>query len=964
MSLPITALLALVVAAPPPRSPVAPEASLALLCVAPGFKVELAAAEPQVVDPIHVVFDENERMWVVEMGDYPLGPRPGEEPRGRIRILDDADGDGRFEKSTLFADGLRFPTGAAPWKGGVYVTTQREVLYLADADGDGRADRRDVVFEGFLDENTQLLPNHPTWCIDNRIYFANGLRATDVRRPGGGDAPVLSIRGRDFRFDPLRGSVEPVSGMSQFGMAFDDEGERFLCSNRNHIQHVVIDEPYASRNPRFALRETIEDIPDHGAAAQIFPLSRNWTTSNLHAGTFTAACGVCIYRGDLLEAVRGDAFVCDPTGNLVHHDRLRSTGSTFVAGRVEEGADFLASPDEWFRPVNLAVGSDGALYVVDMYRAVIEHPQWVPAEEQNRPDQMSGDDRGRIYRIIPDGGRSPHPRDRTARLAGAGTDRLVAALSDANGWRRDTAQRLLVERQDLAAVPELEKLSRHGPDPLGQLHSLWTLEGLGKLEPALVTAALGDADPRVRRAALRLAEPRLPGNEALRARALELSGDPDRGVRFQLALGTGAMDAAATLAPLARIVRQDDGDRWLRAAVLTSVCEKPVNLLVRLHEDGAGAGEGRLELARDLARLAGSSGHVKDSEAVLLAAGKVQGPHAARWKRACAIGLLEGVRGPWAESPEARQEAESVLREATRDAQAESLSIPERLEAVRLLSRALLADAAPVLEGLIDASTSPELRAAAARSLGAHDDPKAADALLSRWPASTPQVRRAMADVLLARPASSERLIEAIDAGRVIPTEIEPAERMRLLQHPDPAIKARAEKALARPGEDRALVVARYKECLQLPADVERGRNTFQKTCATCHRVDEAGVDTGPDISDTRERSPESLLTDILDPNRAIDGRYVSYTVTTKDGRVLSGVIASETATAMTLRRAEGQTDTLLRQHIAQVASSGLSLMPEGVEKDLSPQDMANLIRFLKTWRYTKRDAPGGNGRR
>ena len=392
------------------ESPVSPGESLKHLVVPSGLKVGLAAHEPQVLDPVAIRFDELGRMWVVEMRDYPWGRgENGEQPQSRISILEDHNEDGLFETSTVFADELSFATGLQPWQGGVFVTMAGQVAYMKDTDGDGRADFVENWYTGFAEDNTQLRANHPRLALDNHIYIANGLRGgkiIDARYP---DSEPVLISGMDFRFDPLTRRFEAVSGAGQFGLTFDDYGNRFVCSNRNPCEHIVLKNRYLKKNPLVAVSKVSHDVAQAGANSRIYPITRAWTTSNLHAGQFTAACGVEIYRGDALPYdFYGNVFICDPTGHLVHRESIQSHGVTFVGKPEHEEAEFLASRDEWFSPVNLTVGPDGALYVVDMYRAVIEHPSWVPDELKERPDLLYGNDRGRIYRFP----RSIFPRAR------------------------------------------------------------------------------------------------------------------------------------------------------------------------------------------------------------------------------------------------------------------------------------------------------------------------------------------------------------------------------------------------------------------------------------------------------------------------------------------------------------------------------------------------------------------------
>ena len=944
--------------------PLDPEQARAALRVEPGLRVELVAAEPEIQSPVAMAFDERGRLWVVEMLDYPNGPAPGGRPEGRIKILEDRDGDGRFEHADVFADGLLFANGLLPWKGGAIVTAAPHVLYLHDDDGDGKADRREVLFEGFAAENPQLRVSHPVLGVDGWIYVANGLRGGKVRRPGRPDSEAIDLSGRDFRFHLNRNLAEPIAGMGQYGNTFDDWGLRFVCTNRNHLIPIVLEDRYARRNPFLAAPGPIGDNQDVAGAARIYPLSRNRTTAARHAGTFSASCGVTIYRGTLLDpSYRGSAFTCDPTGNLVHQEILTPDGASFAHRPAREGVEFLASTDDWFRPDFLAHGPDGALYVVDMDRAVIEHPEWIPPELKGRTDLLLGKETGRIWRIVPEGPRKPLPRFRLDR---ATTPELVALLVHPDAWWRTTAQRLLLERQDPAASGPLRALAETSEHPLARLHAAWLLEGAGALEEGHVVALLDHAHPRLREHGVLLAERRLAGSARLRDRVIGMAADPDARVRFQVALSLGEWDDDRILAPLAAIALAGAEDRWTRLAVESAVPARAGALLATLlqppHALASRPEAGRLALLGELAALVGSRREPGDVAAVVKAIGAIDAPEAERWRLAALVGLADGAgrRGaslgailaalPGSDAPT------KVLAGAVAVAEDPGRDPGARLDATRLLAHVPwdLADAP--LSRLLTADPAQEIRIAAARALAAH--PEATARLLAPWPSYTPAVRREVAQALLARPERVVALLDEVQAGRINPGDLDAAQARQLMDSGSPEVRGRARSLLrASLPEARKGVLDRYRAALDLAGDARRGKAVFQKTCATCHRVAGVGVAVGPDVSDPYNKSKAMLLGDILDPNGAIDGNFVTYTVATRDGKVLGGLIASETASALTLRRAEGQEDVVLRQDVEAIRSTGVSLMPEGLEKDVTVDQMADLLAFLKGWRDLD-DAP------
>lgn len=958
--------------------PLSPAQALQQFRLAPGLRIELVAAEPEIESPVAMAFDEDGKLWVVEMRDYPNGPAPGRPPEGRIRVLEDRDGDGRYEHSHVFADGLLFANGLMPWKGGVVVTAAPHILYLKDTDGDGRADEREILYEGFSAKNPQLRVSHPNLGLDNWVYVANGLLGGRVKRHGRDDAPPVNISGRDFRFDLVRDRYEAVSGMGQYGNTFDDWGRRFVCYNRVHLRHVVLPNRYLARNPYLAVSSVLEDISELAlgpfeAGGQIYPLSRNWTTSNLHAGRFTAACGVTIYRGDLLPAEhRGAAFTCEPTGNLVHEEILHPYGATFRSRPARAKVEFLATTDDWFRPVSLAHGPDGALYIVDMYRAVIEHPEWMPPELRGRPDLNLGKDRGRIWRIVPEGHKTTAMRPNLSRAA---TADLVPLLGDANAWRRTTAQRLLLERQDHAAVQPLRKLCTNSDQPLARVHAAWLLQALKALDVDLVARLLLDDNPRVREQALILCEPWLPDSAEIQKEVLALATDADARVRFQTALTLGQWDDDRIVPALSKIAVVDADDHWTRTAAASAVPRRAGALLAALLKPEVGltvkATPGKLALMQELAALIGARQEPSEIAAILKALQMLSVKDEVRWQMAGLNGLADGMgrrgrqlsaflRALPAEHRQASDVAEELLAQAGRVCIDRKREMGERVDAVRLLAHARPEMALPILSRLLAEDPILEVRLAVVRALAAQSSADVPRLLMKSWATYTPSLRREVVESMLRQAERARLLIDELEAKRVSPGDLDAASQTRLLKHGQADIRQRAGKLLqAGTPEERKQILQRYRQALTRKGDPGRGREVFRQNCATCHQVAGIGTTVGPDISDTRTKTPEMLLQDILNPNAAIDANYVNYILTTKSGKEFTGIIAAETASSLTLRRAENQTDTVLRQDIDEIHSTGVSLMPEGLEKSITVEQMADLISFLKNWRYLDGQTPG-----
>jgi putative membrane-bound dehydrogenase-like protein len=876
------------------RGPLSPEEAVRSFQVDPGLVVEIVATEPVVGDPVALAFDERGRMIVAENRGYPIGPEPG-----LIVMLEDTNRDGRFEKRTVFADNLTFPNGVLPWNGGVIVTCAPDILFLKDTDGDGKADVKRVLLTGFVTNNTtQLRVSHPTWGIDNWVYVTSGLTGGKITCPEKPGKAPLELR-TDLRFRPDTLEFEAVDGKGQFGMTFDDFGHRFNCMNRVHIQHVVLSSKQLARNPNLTFAETVHNVPEsmvpeplkgHGAAARIYPISQNITTADSHAGTFTAACGVLIYRGTALPTnYYGNVFACDPAGNLVHRDILTPFGATFSARAATPGREFLASRDDWFRPVFLANGPDGALYICDMYRKTIEHPQYLPEEIRKRTDFDSGRGMGRIYRV-----RKAGPRPKYQPF-GMGHGTMTKYLAHSNAWWRETAQRLLIEQRVFGPGPVIFLKGRTTASfpAVMAVHALRTLEGLGALDQSDIEWALRHRHPFVREHALEL----LPDPS--------LANDPDPHVRFQCALSLGEIQHSNKVSALAAIASHKDSDRWTRAAVLSSATGHERELLAAIADK-----PGDPEFLFELGKILGKTSKPDDLRATNISV---------------AAGIIEGHGKYVAFNSDLLQTAESaLLTEAER--------LPVRVHAATLLGRANATNAADTVLKLLAPGVPTPLQNAAVRALCRISPP----GVLKRWPTLTPALKETTLNAL-----PTPVLIAALESGDIPLSAIDSTRRRQLGE--------RASKLFQNTTSgDRMKVFEDFKSVLKMTPRPANGKAVFALHCASCHRLDREGVPVGPDLFGMRNQSKEAMLLHIIVPEYEILPGFAGYEVELKDGRVLSGLIAAETPSSITLRMAQGQEETLPRQAIAKLAATGLSLMPQEMEKNMSQQDLADLLAYLK----------------
>ena len=943
---------------PPPErvtfpASLSPAESLAAIKVSAEMRVELVAAEPDVLDPIDVSWGPDGRMWVVEMADYPSGMDAAGTPGGRIRVLESTRGDGRYDRSTLFAEGLRFPTSAVVWRDGVIVTAAPDVLFLQDTDGDGRTDKTTKLFTNLGIGNEQHMANGLQWGLDGWLYIANGGTRGQIVSARSGESIEM---GGDVRIRPDDGVAQPQSGRSQFGRNRDDWGNWFGNNNANPLWHYALEDHYLRRNPYLAPPNATLTVPEIPGAAPVYPVSQTLARFNSPRGFnhFTSACSPMIYRDDFLGAdYYGNVFVCEPVHNLVHREIVRPKGVTFSSWRAatEQTSEFFASTDNWSRFTSARAGPDGALYVVDMYRKVIEHPKYISGDWLKQlGDLRVGADKGRIYRV--------YPRDATlrpvAQLDRADAGGLLNALASHSGVVRDTAQQQLVWRNEKSAAPGLEPLLNNPDRPQTRVQALCTLDLLGTLTPAHVARGLGDPHPGVRRQAVRLSERFAGSSPELLTGVIRLVDDPDAAVRQQVAYSLGEWKEPAAGVALARLA-QTAGDRFITAAAMSSAMPHAGTMIARL-DTTRGIDRTLLEIAT--ATL--------DANALLQVMRSIAAPRSPAYpaiqftQLAQLLDALARHRRPIAVLEPAADESAGLpvpdavrLIDAAREIVASgTATIEQRTAAVALLGRQREEEATDlrILAGVLTPRASVELELAAIAAMKNLTLAAVPAHVLAGWAGHGPKVRGAILDLLTSRPEWAGSLLDRVAADRAMLAQIDTAHRAALTGHSDRKVAARASEVFsASIDANRQNVIDRYVTATaRLTGAATRGAQVFKNACSACHRLGAVeGGAIGPDLAAVNDRSASYIITHVLDPNRVVESRYMLYTGSANDGRALAGMLAGESGNSITLVGLDAAEQVILRSEIKSLEGTGRSLMPDGLEAAIDHQGMADLVAFM-----------------
>lgn len=951
-----------------------PQQSLQAMRLKPGFHAELVASEPLIRSPMGMDFDEYGRAFIVELPEYNQYASPAPHGKGAIKRLTDTDGDGVYDQADVYVDNLDYPTAVACWDGGVLVGVAPDLLFCKDTDGDGKADVRRKLFTGFgTDKSGEGMLNSFRWRIDNRFHIPTGLDGGDIVHAENAEkqeATPINARGQHLLLEPRSMTITATSGGGQHGMSLDDWDLRaFVCGNSEPAHLILYDGRYLTRNPYLTAPAAAINIAPDGKFTKLMRISpvEPWRVlrtklrkaglipgsdeGGTPSGFFTGATGITVYRGDAWPAeYRGNTFTGEVANNLVYRARLEPNGVGLTAHRADTEAEFLASEDNWFRPVQFANAPDGTLYVLDMYRELIEGAAFIAPQILKHLDTSAGANQGRIYRIAPDGFqfRPAHP------IGDYSTEELVKLYEHPNAWHRETASRLIYQRQDAAAVAPLRELAKTSKNALAQVMGLYSLQGLSALAAEEVLAATKSETPAARQHALRLAES-FPGDSHVLAAAISLASDPELTVRYQAAFSLGAFAGSEVTGALKQLAVKDGADPWFQLAVMSSTGTRRAEFLTALASDPDSRSVSHIRtmivaIATQIA-AANSPSELSALLAQIDSLSVSDKPFAEDLLKTV-VAIRPTIRELLAAGNQARVEEmlTSLLAVAATTALNGDKPPVDRAAAVRTLAAGRYTDVAATFADLLASQQPQPVQAATLETLARFDDPSIPTLLQNSWKSLTPQLRATALETWFTRPAWIAKFLDAIESEAISRTDIDPARVALLQKSDDQSLRDRTAKlfagsALAR----RQDVVDAYQSALELKGDADRGRGIFRKTCASCHRLEAFGESIGADLNAIRDRGTAAVMLNILDPNREVKPQFQAYVVSLDSGVTLTGMITAETANSLTLRKVDGTSQSILRVEIDELNSTNLSFMPEGLEKQIDVQGMSDLLAYLNS---------------
>jgi putative membrane-bound dehydrogenase-like protein len=943
-----------------------------------GFEVRLFSAEPDVINPVAMTWDERGRLWIVELYEYPLGAAAGTKPRDRVKILEDTDGDGRADKVRIFADGLNLATGILLGNGGVYVGQAPHLLFLEDTNNDDAADKRTILMTGFGMEDRHELLNGFTWGPDGWLYMTHGVFTySKVKDPNDPSDDGVTMTAAVARFHPRTKKFEIFAeGTSNpWGVDFDQAGNAFVSA-------CVIDHLFHMAPGGIYVRQA--GTPPHPYAYQLLPSIVD------HKHFRAAYAGVQVYQGNQYPAeYRGTILMGNIHDSAVHQDRLTPNGSSFKASFLQ---DFVRANDGWFRPVSTQVGPDGAAWIMDWYD---KYPCY---QNANADPEGVDRERGRIWRVVHTGNKpgSPvPPRAADLNLAKATAQELVTILSHSNVWHRRMAQRILTERRDATTRQPLQDLLKQGKALEERLTALWTLHGASLLtEEWLDTAAL-DKEPAIRAWSARLTGERGDASEQPHRRLRILAADSDNSVRLAVATAarqfvSGSLTinkpVAANLAGaevgslLAALVKSPGSGTdpvlpfmiWMAAE--PGFARDPRTILAWMVENG----KATMPLSGDLARKA--MRRICDSQKadgldLALQFITALPEDAAPLAVAALDGLIEGQKGKalmpgkssaefldkLAKSPNQVVVARSrqlgtmwgdaaALQETLKLIQDSLAGVDPRVQAIQAVKQQKIDAVREALVKVLAQSNPDKIVQESLRALSEIGGDNLPGEIVKLWKTFTPSSQRVAAEVLVSRANWARAFITTLENKVIAPADLPLTVVRSLVNSRDDYARNRAVKVIGRfrdaDADKLKLIAAKRQVVINGQADLKAGHEMARKTCLTCHKFHGEGAEVGPDLTGVGRSSLDALLANVIDPNQIIGKGYENVEIETKDGRMLSGRVIEDSDTRIKLLAAGPKEEVVAKSDIARMRVSEVSVMPEGLEQ-IPDADFRNLIWYI-----------------
>lgn len=944
----------------PPGPALTPAEAIKKMTVPQGFSVELVASEPDLVNPVAMTFDERGRIWITESLEYPrLSAGPG---RDRIKVFEDTDGDGTYEKVTIFAEGLNIPSGIAVGHGGVWVANSPDILFLQDTDGDGKADNREIVVTGFGRKDTHELPNSLTWGPDGWLYGLNGVF---------NDSHV-NYRGKEHHFTCTLFRIHPrtrefelfAEGTSNpWGVAWDSEGSAFVSACViDHLWHLTETGYY------------------HRQGGPYPPFTWKLESIVKHKHQKAAYCGIHYFDSDAYPSeYRDRLYMGNIHGGCINVDVLERDGSTYFA---KPAPDFLTANDAWFMPVVQKTGPDGCLYILDWY------DRYHCYQDARRDPEGIDRGQGRLYRVR----YKDSPRAGRFDLARESDDQLIQRLHSPNVLFRDLAQRLLFERNNSETRSKLQQLVLKNDAPRkARMHALWSLVSMGPLDTGFHQQILNHGDASFRAWAVRAAANAHRVDNSIRQKVVALAQDSSPDVRLQVAIATRKIEGIDAIAVLTQIQSTAGPDKLIPSIVwqnLHPLLEEQAERFVAMVQTAELKDSPHLAaiVPRAVERMIASrksdsallailigilleekSGqHAAAKQCLTILANKLQSGEIVGGQREKLrehiLPLVQKVLNSKNEHPLAMDAAllATTLKDQAGFARVRQMLLSRNQnDAARLqaLDALIAANDAAIVDAITQLMTDRKTNSAKFRgqllgSLGRMEDARIGSLVLKLYPQMEPELQPKALELLTQRAEWSKPLLEAIAAKKIPAAALNVNQVRKLQASKDPEIsrQVKAHWGVVREerNPERERIVGEMRKFLRSnEGDPKAGMVVFKNVCAQCHKIYGEGLEVGPEITENGRSDFDQLLSNVFDPSLVIGAAYQATTVVTANGQIISGLVVEDNAQRLVLKQQGGKLETIARKDVDEVRVSNVSLMPEGLEKQLKPQEIVDLFAFL-----------------